>query len=96
MSKTSETSLTPSRKTRLRQLRQARRQARSRRIDAFDEINVRCQRALALAGLLEACGKHPQAEPLEAAMVTEVGFLILVEVRAMAALLKTVWQELPR
>jgi len=28
--------------------------------------------------------------------VTEVGFLILVEVRAMEALLKTVWQELPR
>ena len=96
MSKQSSSRLTPSRKTRRRLSRQARRLAKSRRIDAFDEISSRCKRAIALAGLLEDCGKHPQAEPLEAAIVTEVGFLILVEVRAMEALLKTVWQELPR
>jgi hypothetical protein len=92
MSKSSETDLTPSRKNR----RQDRRLAKSRRLDALDEMNVRCKRAIALAGLLEASGKHPQAEPLAAAMVTEVGFLILVEVRAMQELVKTIWPEPPQ
>ena len=96
MSKSSETDLTPSRKIRRRRLRQDRRLAKSHRLDALDEISTRCKRAIALAGLLEASGKHPQAEPLAAAMVTEVGFLILVEVRAMEALLKTFWQEPPQ
>ncbi len=96
MSKSSETDLTPSRKIRRRRLRQDRRLAKSHRLDALDEISTRCKRAIALAGLLEASGKHPQAEPLAAAMVTEVGFLILVEVRAMEELLKTIWPEAAR
>ncbi len=85
MSKQSQTGLTGSRKIR--------RLAKSRRLDALDEISTRCKRAIALAGLLEASGKHPQAEPLA---VTEVGFLILMEVRAMEALLKTIWPEATR
>jgi hypothetical protein len=88
MSKQSQTGLTGSRKIR--------RQAESHRLDALDEISTRCKRAIALAGLLEASGKHPQAEPLAAAMVTEVGFLILVEVRAMEGLLKIIWPEATR
>jgi hypothetical protein len=96
MSKSSETDLTPSRKIRRRRLRQARRQAESHRLAALDEMSARCRRAIALAGLLEASGKHPQAEPLAAALVTEVGFLILVEVRAMQELMKTIWPEPPQ
>jgi hypothetical protein len=88
MSKQSQTGLTGSRKIR--------RLAESRRLNALDEMSARCKRAITLAGLLEASGKHPQAEPLAAAMVTEVGFLILVEVRAMEALLKTIWPEATR
>jgi len=88
--------LTPSRKTRLRRLRQSRRLAESRRLDALDEMSTRCRRAIALASLLEACGQSPGAEPLAADMVTEVGGLIRVEVRAMQALLKTFWREAAR
>jgi hypothetical protein len=85
--------LTPSRKNRRHQSRQARRLAESRRLDALDEMSTRCRRAIALASLLEACGQSPGAEPLAADMVTEVGGLIRVEVRAMQALLETFWRE---
>jgi hypothetical protein len=73
-------------------LRQSRRLAESRRLDALDEMSTRCRRAIALASLLEACGQSPGAEPLAADMVTEVGGLIRVEVRAMQALLETFWR----
>jgi len=43
--------------------------------------------------LLEACGQQPGAEPLAASVVTEVGGLIRVEIRAMQALLKAFWRE---
>jgi len=91
--KTLKTNLTPSRKNRRHQSRQARRLAESRRLDALDEMSTRCRRAIALASLLEACGQSPGAEPLAADMVTEVGGLIRVEVRAMQALLETFWRE---
>jgi hypothetical protein len=93
MSKQSSSRLTPSRKNRRHQSRQARRLAESRRLDALDEMSARCRRAIALASLLEACGQSPEAEPLAADMVTEVGGLIRVEIRAMQALLETFWRE---
>jgi hypothetical protein len=96
MSKQSSSRLTPSRKNRRHQLRQVWRLAEARRLDALDEMSTRCRRAIALAGLLEACGQQPGAEPLAADMVTEVGGLIRVEVRAMQALFKTLWREAVR
>ena len=42
---------------------------------------------------MRACGQQPEAEPLAADMVAEVGGLIRVEVRAMQALLETFWRE---
>ena len=92
MSKQSSSRLTPSRKNRRHQSRQARRLAESRRLDALDEMSTRCRRAIALASLLEACGQSPGAEPLAASVVTGAGELIRVEVRAMQALLATVWK----
>jgi hypothetical protein len=74
-------------------LRHARRLVESRRLDALDEMSARCRRAIALASLLEACGQQPGAEPLAASVVTEVGGLIRVEIRAMQALLKAFWRE---
>jgi len=88
MSKTSSSRLTPLRKTR--------RPARSRRLDVLDEINTRCKRAVTLAEMLAACGRCEGAEPLEAAMVAGAGELILVEIRALRALLETVWREAAR
>ena len=88
--KTLKTNLTPSRKNRRHQLRQA------RRLDVLDEISTRCQRAITLAELLEACGRCAGAEPLAASVVTGAGKLILVEVRAMEELLKTIWPEAVR
>ncbi|MGA9450124.1 MAG: hypothetical protein WBW41_02140 [Verrucomicrobiia bacterium] len=93
MSKQSKTRLTPSRKTGRHLSRPARRQAGLRRLDALDEINARCQHAITLAELLEAHGSGAGAEPLEAEVVRGVGELILVEVRAIPALLEKVWSE---
>ena len=84
--KTLKTGLTASR-------RKARRPAMFDRHAALDEMSVRCRRAIALAELLEACGRCAGAEPLEASVVTGAGELILVEIRAMRALLKTFWRE---
>ena len=82
--KTSKSGVTPTRKTR--------RLAESRRLAALDEINARCKHAITLAELLEAHGSGMGAEPLEAETVRGAGELILVEVRAMQALLATVWK----
>src|ERR1700690_1180830 len=85
--KSFKSGLTPSRKNRRHRLRQSRRLAEFRRRDVLDEISTRCQRAITLAELLEACGRSAGAEPLAASVVTGAGELIRVEIRAMEALL---------
>ena len=92
MSKQSSSRLTPLRKNRRHRLRQSRRLAEFRRLDALDEISTRCQRAITLAGLLEACGRS-RSRTAGGDGGDGAGGLIRVEIRAMEALLKTFWRE---
>ncbi len=87
--KTSKSGVKPSRKTR-------RRPVKFDWLDTLDAVDERCHGLEAVAGLLEACGQLQGTEPLDAVLVSEAGILMLRELKAMQALLKTVWKEMAR
>jgi len=56
-----------------------------RRVECVDGLHDCLMTVTALANLLEASGRHPQAELLQPDMVSRTGYLILGEMRKAAA-----------
>lgn len=71
--KTPKTSLTASQEKR-------RRTVSVKRVECLDRLRDCLETIGALAGLLEAAGRHPHAELLEPGMIAHTGRLILAEV----------------
>jgi hypothetical protein len=89
MSKPSTSRLTPPRKNR-------RCPVKFNWLATLDAVDERCLGLAAVARLLEACGQRRGAGPLDAALVSDAGTLMLRELEAMRELLKTVWKEMAR
>ena len=76
--------------------RRAPRQSKFNWLAALDAVDERCLGLRAVARLLEASGHRQGAGPLDAALVSEAGTLMLRELAALRELLKTVWKEMAR